>query len=496
MEIVSAAVATFAPLVVAARGLAVHKNKEQRPLPPAKKDPTSPLDLLPATRKAVAASSQHQGKGMSLEAPEGEHRIGLHGQVYDITRFHATHPGGKIILAYSGRDATDAFELFHPPRVRVLLEALRLGPMASGPDGTEASAATRDYRTLRKALWEEGRFVPNARYFAWQQLLAFVLIGISVALLLLLPDWTIVHALLAPCFLGLGLKQAAFLGHDTLHNGVLAARGKTRTRQLLGQLNAGVIFGISMNMWLDEHNAHHAYTLRPHADPQFTYFPLWLQSCKELTMWRAEIDALPKGLARSLTWRLTKGLVRIQHLTWLPLSVVIGRINLCLISFGYAAARAHWADCAAMCLHAIWYTAFVTCLLPATFWSRFLFVLVHFSWTGVLHVQLLLSHLMMQQFDEREEVELGLFRFQLLTTRNIDSAWGMRWFHGGLDMQIEHHLFPMLPRHQLHDVAPRVKALAEKHSLPYTQLGFFEAIGVCLGELHRMSTALVYESIA
>ena len=96
----------------------------------------------------------------------------------------------------------------------------------------------------------------------------------------------------------------------------------------------------------------------------------------------------------------------------------------------------------------------------------------------------------------REEGEAGFVKCQLLTTRNIRSQKWMQWFHGGLDMQIEHHLFPMLPRHQLHNVAPRVRALAEKHGMPYTQLGFFEAIGVCLGELHRMSTAIAYSSIA
>lgn len=248
-------------------------------------------------------------------------------------------------------------------------------------------------------------------------------------------------------------------------------------------------------MWLDEHSAHHAYTMRPHADPQFTYFPMWLQSTKEIGKWRSHLAALPQR-QRALVWWLTKALVRIQHLTWLPLSIVVGRVNLCLISFGYAVTRGLWVDCVAMALHVLWYGAYVQLLLPPTLSARFLFVLVHFSWTGVLHVQLLLSHLMMAQIDEPDEAAVGFVKCQLLTTRNIRSQWWMRWFHGGLDMQIEHHLFPMLPRHQLHKVAPRVRAMAERHGMPYTQLGFFEAIGVCLGELHRMSTAIAYSSIA
>ena len=485
-----AAAAVVAPLVVAARGWAVHKYKEQ-----ALRSPKgSCLPLLVDTPEPCPAPAPLAGSGVELSAPKGEFRIALHGDVFDITRFHESHPGGKIILDYAGKDASDVFELFHPPHVAKRLSSMRLGPLARSGEA-KPSALTLEYRALRRSLWQEGRFVPNAYFYALQQGLAFALVGVSVALLLACPSSLMVQLLLAPGFLGLGLKQAAFLGHDTMHNGVLPRRGKTRWRKLFAELNAGVLFGISMGMWLDEHNAHHAYTMRPHADPQFTYFPLWLQSPKEIAPWREHLNTMPR-LQRKPMLLLTKALVRIQHLTWLPLSIVIGRVNLCLISFGFAIKHGLWSDVVAIALHALWYGAYVKCLLPAAFMPRFLFVLVHFSWTGVLHVQLLLSHLMMGQFDEREEVEMGFCKCQLLTTRNICSAWWMRWFHGGLDMQIEHHLFPMLPRHQLHAVAPRVKALASKHGMPYTYLGFFEAIRTCLAELHRMSTALVLTSIA
>ena len=32
----------------------------------------------------------------------------------------------------------------------------------------------------------------------------------------------------------------------------------------------------------------------------------------------------------------------------------------------------------------------------------------------------------------------------------------MNWFMGGLNFQIEHHLFPMMPRHNLPVIKPRV----------------------------------------
>ena len=95
-----------------------------------------------------------------------------------------------------------------------------------------------------------------------------------------------------------------------------------------------------------------------------------------------------------------------------------------------------------------------------------------------------------EQFTAAEEREAGFFATQLHCTRNIKSSWCSHWFHGGLERQIEHHLFPQLPRHRLHEVAPRVRAICERHGVPYVELGFGEAVGVCLSNLAKLSTAL------
>ena len=77
-------------------------------------------------------------------------------------------------------------------------------------------------------------------------------------------------------------------------------------------------------MWTEEHNMHHAYTLRPHADPQFTYFPLWLQTEKEVPKWREALPSHP--VARSAVWGLTRALNRVQvtHTLWNRSPSVLG----------------------------------------------------------------------------------------------------------------------------------------------------------------------------
>lgn len=155
-------------------------------------------------------------------------------------------------------------------------------------------------------------------------------------------------------------------------------------RQLLGQINGGLVFGIAASMWLEQHNMHHAYTLRPHADPQFTYFPLWLQTPKELPQWLAALPTDPRR--RRIAWVLMRLLNRIQFLTWLPLVMGVGRFNLIAISWLYAFKRRELFDVLAMGAHMACYLTLLCYGLPGAK-ERLLFTVVHYAVVGILHVQ-------------------------------------------------------------------------------------------------------------
>jgi fatty acid desaturase len=60
------------------------------------------------------------------------------------------------------------------------------------------------------------------------------------------------------------------------------------------------------------------------------------------------------------------------------------------------------------------------------------------------------------------------------------------WFTGGLNYQIQHHLFPRLPRHHLPHVSGRVRKLFERHDLPYTVMGIWESSRFLTGYLCRL----------
>jgi fatty acid desaturase len=47
------------------------------------------------------------------------------------------------------------------------------------------------------------------------------------------------------------------------------------------------------------------------------------------------------------------------------------------------------------------------------------------------------------------------------------------WLWGGLNYQIEHHLFPTMPRPNLGKASHMVRRFCEEHDLPYLSDGYF-----------------------
>jgi fatty acid desaturase len=60
-------------------------------------------------------------------------------------------------------------------------------------------------------------------------------------------------------------------------------------------------------------------------------------------------------------------------------------------------------------------------------------------------------------------------RRQVLTSRNVRGGRFTDFALGGLNYQIEHHLFPSMPRPSLQRAQPIIAAFCAEHDLPYCQ---------------------------
>ncbi|XP_070284119.1 fatty acid desaturase 2-like protein FADS2B isoform X4 [Myotis yumanensis] len=75
--------------------------------------------------------------------------------------------------------------------------------------------------------------------------------------------------------------------------------------------------------------------------------------------------------------------------------------------------------------------------------------------------------------------------WRVLATCNVEQSFFNDWFTGHLNFQIEHHLFPTMPRHNYQKVAPLVRSLCAKHGLQYVNKPILKAFGDIVRSLKK-----------
>lgn len=84
------------------------------------------------------------------------------------------------------------------------------------------------------------------------------------------------------------------------------------------------------------------------------------------------------------------------------------------------------------------------------------------------------------------DLELDFLRKQVLMSRDIRGNRFLDTAMGGLNYQIEHHLFPSMPRPHLRRNAPLIAAHCRAHDVPYTQVGLFASYAIVVRYINRV----------
>jgi fatty acid desaturase len=85
--------------------------------------------------------------------------------------------------------------------------------------------------------------------------------------------------------------------------------------------------------------------------------------------------------------------------------------------------------------------------------------------------------------------KIDLLRRQVLMSRNSRGGWLTNFALGGLNYQIEHHLFPSMPRPNLRRARPIVRDFCARNKLSYSETSLFEAYRVVVRYLNRVGAA-------
>lgn len=389
--------------------------------------------------------------------------LSIQGKVYNVTDWAKDHPGGDIpLLNLAGQDVTDAFIAFHPGTAWKYLDKFFTGYHL---EDFHVSQVSRDYRNLNSMFSKTGLFEKKGHGVIYSMCFISLMFFASFYSVLCSDDF-FVH-MLAGGVLGFAWMQVAYLGHDSGHYQIMINRGFNKFAQIL---TGNCLTGISIAWWKWTHNAHHAACNSLDYDPDLQHLPVFAVSS---ALFRSLTS---KFYGRDLTFdSIARFLVGYQHFTFYPV-MCVARVNLYLQTFLLLFSKRKVPDrllnIAGVLVFWTWFPLLVSCLPN---WSeRVLFVLASFCVTSIQHVQFCLNHFAANVYVGPPK---GNDWFEKQTSGTIDiacSSW-MDWFFGGLQFQLEHHLFPRLPRCQLRNVSPMVQELCKKHNLPYRSLSFFEA---------------------
>ncbi|KAJ3709363.1 hypothetical protein LUZ61_013068 [Rhynchospora tenuis] len=402
---------------------------------------------------------------LALHTKESSLWLSIHGLVYDVTPWLPLHPGGRLpLLSLAGRDATDPFLAYHPASAHSALDPFLVGRLSPSPP----SPASLAYRNLLARFSAQGLFDRPGLLFPLSLLLTLSLLAASLALVLLFPRPHFLLHLLAGAFMGAAWIQSGWLGHDSGHYRPFPSL--PRLNRILQLLSGNCLAGISIAWWKRNHNAHHIACNSLNHDPDLQHMPFFAVSSRLFSSINSYF------YDRTMQFdSLSKFLISHQHLTFYPV-MGFARINLFAQSIILLLTKNDIPDRAMEILGVLffwlWYPLLVSCL--PNWPDRIAFVVASFNVTGIQHVQFCLNHFSSQ-------VYLGApggndwFEKQTMGTLNISCSPSMDWFHGGLQFQVEHHLFPRLPRCHLRKVSPFVKELCKKHNLPYDIASFWEA---------------------
>lgn len=340
-------------------------------------------------------------------------------------------------------------------------------PTATLRQRQEATPVLDDYRELRRRLGDAGLLDPQPRAYLLNLAAALVLLAGGGALLALFrTSWAVVLTALA---LAVATVQLDFLVHDAGHHQAFRRRWQNA---LAGILLGDLLLGTSYGWWVRKHNAHHAHPNHTALDADIDL---------PLIAFSAEQAAAKRGLARFVA----------RHQAFLAVPL------LTLVSYGQRYSSLHflatarsahrrWELAAMLAHHALFVGMPVAALGP---WPALLLIATHQAAAGLyLGLVFAPNHKGMALIEP--DARLGFVREQVLTARNVRPHPLVDWWYGGLNYQIEHHLFPALPRNRLRAARPIIRAFCRERGLPYHETSVAGSYREILAYLHAVGAPL------
>lgn len=438
-------------------------------------------DFTPAT-KNVTYTLQDVHAGIA----SGQQLLMFRDKVYNVSNFMKKHPGGELCMFHLiGKDATDHMTAFHPTHIlEDMLPRFEVG-IYKGPKKTATEERVHNlFQKLVKDVHEMNYEETDFGFFGFLLFRYFVVWAGAIAAVLYLPKWW--NAVVGGVMMAATWQQVAFFCHDAGHNGISHNRHKDYT---IAVVLASFFGGLSMGWWKDSHNVHHIITNHPHHDPDIQHLPVLAPSPE---FFKNIYSTYHK---RVLPFdAVAKALVPYQYIGfWF--GNLFGRFVLYGFSWEFLfknkqeARPYRYLEISGILSFFCWYGSLVSTFND---WHVGLaFVLISHLCASILHLQIQISHVSMDM--ECLECDEHFATKALRTTMDVDCPEWFDFFHGGLQFQVIHHLFPRIPRHNLRKIKPLVEKFAKDTGvLTYETHTFTESSGIVHSAMHKVAQQCVF----
>jgi fatty acid desaturase len=324
-----------------------------------------------------------------------------------------------------------------------------------------------EYTQLSRQIKQAGLLERRHGWYAAKIGLNLALLAAGGAAFALLGDswWQLVVA----AYLAVVFTQSAFVGHDAGHRQIFRSR---RANDLVGLVHANLGIGVSFDWWVGKHNRHHSNPNHEDLDPDISITALAFTDDQATSK-----HGLVRLIARYQGWLFFPLLLlEAAHLHLASIKAILR-----------GSGRANAIEGLLLLTHVATYLEALLLMLSPL--QAVAFIVVHQGLFGLyLGCSFAPNHKGMPTLTQADQ--LDFLRRQVLTSRNVRGSRVVDFGLGGLNYQIGHHLFPNMPRPNLHRAQPLIRAFCQQHGLDYTEASLFGSYAEAVRHLHAVGAPL------
>jgi fatty acid desaturase len=323
------------------------------------------------------------------------------------------------------------------------------------------------YAELKRRVEAAGLMRKRPGYYTLMLITNAVLFGGTLWIL------TLVHSVWATALiaavLGVVSGQLGFQLHDSGHRQMFASRG---LNTVIGIATGNGLLGMSHGWWVDKHNRHHGNPNNVDLDPDIDI---------GVIAYSEEQAVSKRGLARWI----------VRHQAGLFFLLVFGlawTMHVRSVRFLVSSKeRLRWVEAGVLCLHALAFPALLFLMVGP--WRALLVIVVQKCVGGFY-----LASVFAPNHKGKPQIakggELDFLRSQVLTSRNVRSNPITDLLYGSLNYQIEHHLFPTMPRCNIRRAHKIVRDYCAEVNVPYYETSIYRSYREILSFLHEVGAPL------